>query len=556
MEIKLDLFGAHMTPTHRAGLGGLACFARWFARTRRESPGEVNLPGEIEVQPERVTLRFDDPAKFLAALYAAAFQIREDVIYLPSILADATPWRARHLLQNAIFGTVLQSNDGKKFDQDDGTSPPPATKGTSKKPAAKAGKLLKVKVFHDDEGNEVQVRHPVLNWYPQQVAYKNFFRKGRKGEPELVFEPNQPVPILNYIAPSFVERHPGKGTHIHQTFVGALPLHFVLLGAIPFPMGRNTALFDPSNSAFPRKDRYGYAIVIPDVIDLVAFAQARPTLSPTLDRQYEVKGLGDAALRCNRHLHSSVAGLGIYYMDLTGKQSQRLRAIDINYDNLKPEEVIAAERIWDRYPSHGQFSYVGAQILDNFARGIPWWTDFDKVVPDKKTLEAIRNSRSDSKNPLYLSLKECLRQMIELADQESPDLLLYHAIQGVLSVHYRSFCENLGITPSRTPSPDKKSRLYTSMKNKIQDFWLAIRNAGTHSNLVFAVQSILSSAPGERNYQLGDRYLELHRWLVNPANTLSIRGISMVAVTNYGGSRSRAESPEPETVEEPDSSAA
>ena len=121
VRLVMSLFAPGMSLMHRAGLGWLACTFDFIEREVRDCRiEEYRLPGwpwtdekpPWRIEPQRITLEFGEPtaaAEFLKRLFAIAFQVKDNLIYLPGQYGGRTiPFEVRAMIQQGLTLTFLQ----------------------------------------------------------------------------------------------------------------------------------------------------------------------------------------------------------------------------------------------------------------------------------------------------------------------------------------------------------------------------------------------------------------------------------------------------------------
>lgn len=475
--MTLKLFDPRYTAAHRCGLGGLACAIRWL---RLSAP---KLVEGVELDEDEIRLRFDDPLEFFRQLYDATFQIKDGFILLSCALSDrdATLSDSRKLFQNALFGTVLQSDKAKTFHE---------------------------KTVIQSNGKPKVVKDGV-SWYIHQDGYLNFFSSLKRTW--MKFQPETLVPIKNYYVPSYVERHPGGsggglGSFIAQPMELALPLHFFIVGSPSFLIYRNTSLIDSDIKSSPTNPRYGAAFAIPNVCDLRQFAALRPTIHTSNPLAYTAIGMGDVAIRCCG-LGNSCQGINIYFMDKSAwnpNQSCRLRSLDVDYldlsgriEKIKNFAAAAESKHKDYVERYARqkaalngdpapsgklgdsfYNYAIALLYSNLVADRPWWQDFRRLVSDSTDF-----SRIASAEPL----KEIIMTLIAAGNKLDPETLLIQSIHDTLDLRYAA------IKAERLSSKQTRSKYSKSVKN----MYIDIRNAGDPHLLRYVINCILGRSAAD-----------------------------------------------------------
>jgi len=269
----MHLFAPGMTALHRAGLGGLACTLKYIQQARAQGtlldedvPGapwdEDQAPWEITEQS--ITLRFGTPenaAEYLKRLFRVAFQIKEKLIYLPGQYASEPTQAVRADLQAGLTLTFLQHGKVRKLAKDP---------------------LI---VTHDSEkagvpGVVVQFR--ACEYFKHQNGWEELVdRNGCLAR--------GPCKVDGPISPGAVVRHVAftTDTAAEDPPERLLPLYFALVGCLALPVNRGVA-----------------ALLVPEVDNLLDFANLRPLMTPSTAQECQITSAADGALQAQVRLRS------------------------------------------------------------------------------------------------------------------------------------------------------------------------------------------------------------------------------------------------------------
>jgi CRISPR-associated protein Cas8a1/Csx13 len=272
-HLTMRLHAPGMTPLHRAGLGGLVCTLRYLQQAWQACAVlEEDLPGgpwtgdapPWETSAQSVTLHFGQPPlarEFLRRLFAAAFRIEDQLIYLPGQYGDMPPSLAvRAEIQAGLVLTFLQH--GK-------------TRGL-----AKEGVVVQC----DPEGDGISlvtIEYRPCAWYKHQGGWEALC------DEQTGCLKQEPVEVIGPLNPGAVVRHVAftGATRIADLPERVLPLYFALVGCLALPVNRGVGV-----------------LVVPDVEDLEAFAHDRPLITPTSANECRIASAGDAALQAQVRL--------------------------------------------------------------------------------------------------------------------------------------------------------------------------------------------------------------------------------------------------------------
>lgn len=404
-HLPMSLFAPGMTALHRAGLGGLACTLKYIERAYQQGalsdddvPGgpwdDGAAPWEIEV--DQITLQFGEPesaGEYLRKLFALGFQIKEDLIYLPGQYTDLPPTLvARASLQKGIQLTYLQhgptcgSREGERetmieiddksyhfshdvftsykhqgwfwLDRDEKSKETDTATGKRVKTGRRI-KLHQTPSFVDDDGHLAAGQHAI------------------------------DIKIL----PGAMTRHDRfKQSAVFESSRGLICLHFALVGSLTLPVNGITAV-----------------LIIPDVTDLLEFANSRPVMTPRGLLESRVGSGADAGLQLQVRLKARNLGLtgchaltfrptawasqqksrveSLYVPILTGrdfdiyelafsKLSPRIATKTVKESTGKGKAKLTKER----RESFRTDSVVRPIIAENLARGRPWYSGFARLM--------------------------------------------------------------------------------------------------------------------------------------------------------------------------------
>jgi len=273
----MRLYAPGMSVLHRAGLGGLAATLKYIERAYDEGMiDEEDLPGwpwqkdqpPWSIKPLEITLDFGQPenaGEYLRRLFRIAFDLKDDLIFLPGQYADSPPPLAvRALLQQGMTLTFLQHGRVRKLDKKENTY--------AYQPDGEAGATIEL-TFKKCHG------------YKHQDGWKELVDdQGRlKAGTIEVAGPLNPGAVVRHVA--FTAK-----TRIEEDVAHILPLYFALVGCLTLPVNRGCGV-----------------LLVPEVTDLVRFAALRPLMTPTTDRDCLVTCAADAALQAQIRLRAKAA---------------------------------------------------------------------------------------------------------------------------------------------------------------------------------------------------------------------------------------------------------
>lgn len=384
-NLVLNLRQPGMTLLHRAGLGGLASTLRAIERSYRRGrirddfiPGLVGGRFPWTIGRHAIELQFGsaEPASFLTRLFAFAFAIKQSVIDLPGTYREELSFAVRAELQLGMTLTFLQHGRVRAL-----------------------APLPSVHTFEvaEQPGSQVQVEFRRCLSFKHQAGAEDLTLKGKLR--------TNPVEVIGPLNPGAVVRHNAfpSETKIEESVDRILPLYFAMVGSLSLPVNRGCGV-----------------LIVPDVTDLIAFADARPRMTPTSARECRIGGAGDAALQMALRLknhrwlgRTGFAGVYAVLMRPTAWASQqksrvqviqlrpfdderdpRLRQFDIAMRHLPPK--IRSKEVTERLGKGKQSSSVRKtewfwvdsilrpHIAENLARpGRRWYDNFIRLSRDR-----------------------------------------------------------------------------------------------------------------------------------------------------------------------------
>jgi CRISPR-associated protein Cas8a1/Csx13 len=493
-ELTIDLFAPGMGPLHRAGLGGLAATARWI---NDKGPAGRRPPGSLDYDDRRVRLAWGRPegaAEFFRALYELAFGLEGGLIHLPGGYEAIGPRvEVKAALQQGMSLTILQFGPNRK------ASGPPIPRR------------------YEVDDQVLEVEHQNLVDYTHRNAWKDLVT------PRGVLRPR--VAVSGTIAPGFVQRHVAfPATVIEQPPSHAVALHFALVGTIALAVDRRTGV-----------------LIVPDVEDLVGFAERRGTLTPRTARECRVAGAADAALQAHVRVRQERAAAGLALRRCLAvlfatqawneKQKSRAAVLDVAPDptalrrfraamqQLPPRVVRPAgqEPFWAD-------SVIRPLVAENLARGRPWFEDFRRLVvaPDGST--------DDAKVKQLSYEREGLKAMTEEPWEDRGEEQLVRAVHEAMGWRFHAIKRETGYDPKTKANKDA----YWNRRDRQMQRWrLAFAGAKTPDDVRDALTDLWSrSAP---NAVLRQGWVSLlpvlcddRRWKLN-------RDLALLALASYSG---------------------
>lgn len=515
--LEIGLADPGLTPILRAGLGGLAASLHAIERNT-----DVLLPGDWVVEPRRVVLDWGEPGRagpFFEALFRASFRLTADfgLIDLPGTWRERRPPPAvLGALQDAMRQTFLQHG----------------------KHARKVGAPRTVTFEVDEKLFTVS-----LQGYESYVHQEVW----RLVAAELDKPPDRAgtIELAGWANPGAVQRHVAFAeTKMCYTPAEALCAAFALVGCLSFKVPR------------------GGALVVPEPVDLVRFAHARPLLTPFSVRDVQLGGTGDAVLAvevARRALETGdapgsgvhVAGLRFRSTAWASQQKSRVdtveawgfqeRALDLyaRVAQALPARVIALkERKGDPGGYFTVPSSLRAFICENLARDLPWYRGFatvrDPNDPDRFLhLPYAPDNRGALRNDERKELFAMLDQL------EEAERLLVRSVHTALRQRFGAIAEE-----NKTNPVAMKNRMARERERLV----LAFSGAKTHEQVRFALADLWSRAGTVK--ELRESWEQVLP-LLRPAHWEAVRDLALVAMASYQGRSGTAEADDMQMTEQP-----
>ena len=264
-HLELSLSDPGMDLLLRAGIGGLATTLRWIVQS---IAADVNFEDEVpeswindgvpwEVTSNKIVFRFDDLTQVddvFKPIFRLAFglAIGDRVIDLPSTYVATQSTAVRVTLQRGLLLTFLQHGKTRKGDKKD------------------SEKNIEV------DGKTFQFTMRCLDWYKHQDGYLDLIEK----KTNTLSVKSQELPGTLY--PGAAVRHNGFAgqTKYEASVAQLLAAYFAPIGTLALPINRGSAV-----------------LLVPDVQDLLQFAEKRSRITPKQYSDCFIGGSGDAVLQ-------------------------------------------------------------------------------------------------------------------------------------------------------------------------------------------------------------------------------------------------------------------
>lgn len=529
-QVAFDLYAPGMTPLHRAGLGGLAATLRALERRVRlgllptdRVPGDWDGSGNApwSYDDRTLTLDWSEPSaagEYLKRLFAFGFGIKGGLIDLPGTydLELSTPVRVE--LQLGLTLTFLQFGPHRKLADEQAIQLDPDGDG----------------VF------SLVVRKRVCSRYLHQDFCKKLTLKNGSLTTKPVEQPSA-------FSPGTVVRHNafGSQTRIDVDAPTAICAAFAIVGCLSIAINRGMGV-----------------LVIPEVVDLAAFAKSRARMTPKFLADCRTSGLSEAALQTllrlrSRAVSKSSSGVvGVHAMRLrptqwNSKQKSRVDAIELSLGRDKTlakfEQVLAElprqvrSKLDRQAVGRGQAkqtsvepiwfftdSLVRPLIADNLARERRWYRALSTLLRgrDEKGRRLIERVGYETNALHQLALPQETDGMAELtSDQER---------QFIEAIH-DAIRSSLGRIKSDTDKGNES--LSQAVKNRWERYKerarLSILNTKNAEQMRGAIVDILARSGDNKVLRESSDYFPEIRQLLYREDWRVLRDLALLALISY-----------------------
>ena len=509
-ELELWLHAPGMDSLLRAGLGGLASVLESLAN---ENSRRVKMPGAPwknkqppwEITSDRIVLKFDKPEnaeEYLKRIFEYAFQIKqgEDAIDLPSTHGGDQTKLVRAQLQRGLMLTFLQHGQSRK--------------------GAKAD------VERTAQIDDKQISHSIrpLTSYKHQQGYQDLVEKDGTLK-------TKALDIPGTLFPGAAVRHNKFGNTKHEgNAAELLAAYFALIGTMALPINRGSAV-----------------LLVPEVQDLLSFAEGRSEITPKQYRDCLIGGIGDAVLGVHARLRSDqikreleVPTVSAFLFRPTVWASQQKSRVAANRIEPLDPDADAIFRFATQYfrptmksrmvkvgkgknaketeETFWSISMVKPLIADNLANGRPWFHDFAYFFT--------RNDPATGK-PLRSRLffeKEGLSKMVnsDVWDDKGQQAL-------VAGVHYALFCQ-FGKISSEFGA--NKGGMQNKFQKEFEKWRIQFVSSKTADQFRFAVCDLMSRARG--NTEIQENWQQVLP-LLSDSSWQHGRDLALLALASYKG---------------------
>ena len=262
-KLSVALSGPGMTTVHKVGLAGLWMTLKAFDKDYQHD-GKVGALREEDgfdwtLRPDGVTIRWscDDGKSAFRRFFDAAFRLHHGFFWFPALGNPMDSLGHALVLQEALCGTVFQHAPTARDITGEGTISLPE--------------------------NEAPFSYYRLGWH----CFLGHDHMARKKAVE--FFPDRNNPIKSTMFPGGDQRHQKhRETQLEEPPANALALRFVPIGGLFMKIQQERK----KNAVRPV-----YAMVLPEIRDLVQYAKLRQHFAGGKAEKFIVAGIADAAYR-------------------------------------------------------------------------------------------------------------------------------------------------------------------------------------------------------------------------------------------------------------------
>lgn len=363
-QMTIRMSDAGMTSLHRAGLAGLWMTLESFD-AEPALAAKVSQAGEWQRKGDSVTLSWKAPERFFKDLFVAAFRVDDNgLIWFPGLGNPLQSPEQASLMQEALLYTFLQHGKTRKAEK-----------------AEEATGSLSFEVGDQ----RLPLRFRKVKSYRHQTVELDLRKPNR---------------VPGWLFPGGAERHigfPGR-TVLHDDAPLALALRFAPVGVFYLRI-KSRLRTDERSTRVPRAR---FALVIPEIRDLEAYAEARRVFVRRPVSALHAAGTEEAALRVVAELASAELALDA--------EVTRCRVVSFGLVPWNKHQKVRVE-VFDSRPASrgalalyrdveqllpprrviredGTFFWSVPQSPALVARNLlavrPWWRGFAGFAPDQK----------------------------------------------------------------------------------------------------------------------------------------------------------------------------
>jgi len=503
-ELIYELRNPNYTIYHRAALGGLAATVRAWGANK---PDGI----EAELQPDRVRLAWGDnltDQEALRCILAASFKLTADkMIDLPGQGLGGGADDLRLAIHNGIVGTFLQHN--------------------KMRPGEKEPRKFTLKTADDEEG-EIFTYKAIDSYAHQKAQGTGLLNEKLKGN----------FPAIATIPQSLIPGATSGANELEASAAEAILLLFLMIGCPVFLLRPRTY-----------GEKAQSCIVVPDVLDLAAFARA---LQYVAQKDQHVKrfsnsylgrvvgGAEEAALTFMldqqaadrtidfRHSVAGCLAIAMGKVAWDANQINRSMSVRLNGDYAELEVFRAAKQYLSntkviKSKKGDSFaipaSPVPELIAANLAAERHWCAHFRELISDKKDFERMRYAQGG-----LVKMRDAIK--------DADDKAVIRVFQEAWRLSMRGLYERAnrdGLNPDRLLEVERER-----MRNAVLRAKTADALAGWF--LRFCADATKGNSLGA----LRDEATRIREFIFNPRNFDRFQNLCLFALVSYGADGAKA----------------
>lgn len=595
-KLEYNLHNKGMGVVERAGLAGLYLTLQGADEWAKDKGTDTGKNArELKAlfrawdlsQPDLLQLNWDagGDLKPLTALVQWAWQVHEGVFFLPGIHRSLVERNNRHLrvaVHNGILATFLQHNRVRP-------------KLSLPKNEDDAGLVIQL-----DVGKTIEIpRFPEIPAYYNDKTgkrKKNLLKQSEhlipKGKTRILpFEPGRIVDLSGAFYPGVAPRY-GTDKRWTGTPEEAFLLFFVPIGCLFLELPRNRVILKAGKEVFSPN----WAVVIPDIVDLLDYAEAWPRLHPALQERFDklkCRSVDDALLRVAMEYSVLPAvkravrfgGSPTIHVFCMGRTSFQRKANKLSEIQMVRKQVLSVgftSTAVNRYKKVMAFLdnrldpykdktshpathwikelYGRGRIADNISKGKPWYMDL--CVPtewERDGLERERQryneTRSDEQDRLSeqefwfmkvreKSVKEALMALakdMSMYDDPETETVFLQAIHDMLATLFwqerEALIKRLGLNEE---NPKFKEKLSKRIEDLVDDFRRSLNEAQTRELLRQTLAEWLSKGGTHENIRAHQR--GIWDFINHPHQWKKAKDLALLGIVTYEAKRKPGQS--------------
>ncbi|MEX1026729.1 MAG: type I-MYXAN CRISPR-associated Cas8a1/Cmx1 [Candidatus Paceibacterota bacterium] len=516
-HLQVSLGDPGMDLLLRAGIGGLATTLRMIERSIQSNEYDVDEIPESwvdegvpwDLSSDRIVFRFPDPQTvddYFKPIFHAAFDLNKRTIDLPPTHSGMQTTEVRVNLQRGLLLTFLQHGKTRRGDKKD------------------------TEQSIEIDGNPFQFSTRYLDWYKHQDGFKDLVDKKKRTLSR------KPQELPGTLYPGAAVRHNGFAgqTKYEGNVAQLLAAYFAPIGTLALPINRGSAV-----------------LLVPEVHDLLLFADNRQKITPKSYRDCFIGGGSDAVLQLYARLRGDDAKGRLAVASVTAfvfrptpwatQQKSRVAAERIEPLDRRQLEIFRyakdffpprkasrkvrekvgkgkAAKTTEREEFFWSDSVVRPLIADNLAHSRDWFAGFSKLFVNRDPANG---------KPLRDRLPFERKGLIEMIKADVWDKPGQMALVG--AVHH-ALRGRYGQIASATAN--QKAAMQNRFRGEYDRWRLAFAGAKTADQFRHAICDLFSRVPA--NKELQANWTEVLPWL-DESGWQHARDLALLALASYQG---------------------